>query len=139
VSDTLMASRPAAGRRRRGRAVAVVGAVVLAAGAATAAAVGFGGGGRGTRTAADLPPYNAQGYAARARRRQRTPTGNLDSASGHGIMAVLRELHAAGTTVVVITHDRELAAGLDRQVQMRDGQVVGDSAITPQVAGMARW
>jgi putative ABC transport system ATP-binding protein len=67
------------------------------------------------------------------------PTGNLDSASGEGVMAVLRELHAAGTTVVVITHDRELAAGLDRQVHMRDGQVVGDSATTPQVAGMVPW
>ncbi|MEU6430913.1 ABC transporter ATP-binding protein [Microbispora sp. NPDC046973] len=59
------------------------------------------------------------------------PTGNLDSASGEGVVAVLRELHAAGTTVVVITHDRELAAGLDRQVLMLDGQVVGDSAIPP--------
>ncbi|WP_020575909.1 ABC transporter ATP-binding protein [Actinopolymorpha alba] len=67
------------------------------------------------------------------------PTGNLDSASGEGVMAVLRELHAAGTTVAVITHDREVAGGLDRQVHMRDGQVVGDSATTPQAAGMAQW
>src|SRR4051794_39195072 len=52
------------------------------------------------------------------------PTGNLDSVSGDGVMAVLRELHSAGTTVVVITHDREVAAGLDRQVHMRDGRVV---------------
>jgi putative ABC transport system ATP-binding protein len=56
------------------------------------------------------------------------PTGNLDTASGLGLMAVLRELHSAGTTVVVITHDRDLAANLDRQVVMRDGQVVGDNA-----------
>ena len=56
------------------------------------------------------------------------PTGNLDSAAGAGVMGLLRELHAAGTTVVVITHDREIADSLPRQVQMRDGQIVHDSA-----------
>jgi putative ABC transport system ATP-binding protein len=52
------------------------------------------------------------------------PTGNLDSASGAGVIDLLRELHAAGTTVIVITHDRDIAAGLPRCVHMRDGQVV---------------
>ncbi|MGI5182617.1 ABC transporter ATP-binding protein [Dactylosporangium sp. CA-152071] len=56
------------------------------------------------------------------------PTGNLDTASGRGILALLRELHAGGTTVVVITHDASVAAALDRQVHMRDGLVVADSA-----------
>jgi putative ABC transport system ATP-binding protein len=54
------------------------------------------------------------------------PTGNLDSISGAGVMELLAELNAAGTTVLVITHDREIARSLPRQVSMRDGQVVGD-------------
>jgi putative ABC transport system ATP-binding protein len=53
------------------------------------------------------------------------PTGNLDSASGAEVIGLLRELHAAGTTVVVITHDHDIAAGLHRQVRVRDGRVLG--------------
>lgn len=52
------------------------------------------------------------------------PTGNLDTVSGAGVMELLRDLHASGTTVLVITHDREIAASLPRQVAMRDGLVV---------------
>ncbi|MFD0899655.1 ABC transporter ATP-binding protein [Actinomadura sediminis] len=63
------------------------------------------------------------------------PTGALDSVSGDGVMTLLRELNAAGTTVVVITHDREIAAGLPRRVRMRDGRVRSDSAAEP--AGVA--
>jgi putative ABC transport system ATP-binding protein len=55
------------------------------------------------------------------------PTGNLDSASGLEVMAALRDLHDQGTTVVVITHDREIAAGLPRQVEVHDGQIRHDS------------
>ena len=51
------------------------------------------------------------------------PTGNLDTASGASVMSLLRDLHGGGTTVVVITHDREIAASLPRQVSMRDGRV----------------
>jgi putative ABC transport system ATP-binding protein len=57
------------------------------------------------------------------------PTGNLDSASGAGVMDLLRELNRSGTTVVVITHDREIAAGLPRRVEMRDGAIVSDSVV----------
>ncbi|WP_281893051.1 ABC transporter ATP-binding protein [Phytohabitans aurantiacus] len=52
------------------------------------------------------------------------PTGNLDSASGAAVLELLRGLHASGTTIVVITHDGQIAASLPRQIRMRDGQVV---------------
>ncbi|WP_435205521.1 ABC transporter ATP-binding protein [Micromonospora sp. bgisy143] len=57
------------------------------------------------------------------------PTGNLDSTSGAGVLDLLHELHRAGTTVVVITHDREIADSLPRQVRMRDGAVRHDSLL----------
>ena len=53
------------------------------------------------------------------------PTGNLDSRSGAEVMALLRELNGEGTTVMVITHDRDLAGSLPRRVALRDGRVVG--------------
>ncbi|NUT47666.1 MAG: ABC transporter ATP-binding protein [Saccharothrix sp.] len=54
------------------------------------------------------------------------PTGNLDSTSGEGVLRLLRSLNEAGTTVLVITHDQEVAATLPRRVDVRDGRVVGD-------------
>jgi putative ABC transport system ATP-binding protein len=56
------------------------------------------------------------------------PTGNLDSASGAAILELLEDLNAGGATILVITHDRELAARLPRQVEVLDGRIVHDSA-----------
>jgi putative ABC transport system ATP-binding protein len=55
------------------------------------------------------------------------PTGNLDSVAGAAIVALLEELHGQGATIVVITHDRELAERLPRRVQMLDGRIVADT------------
>jgi putative ABC transport system ATP-binding protein len=55
------------------------------------------------------------------------PTGNLDSATGAAILELLHQLHADGATIAVITHDRELAAGLPRRVEMLDGRIVTDT------------
>jgi len=55
------------------------------------------------------------------------PTGNLDTASGESVLALLHELHVAGTTVVIITHDREVAERMPRRVRMRDGRIVEDN------------
>ncbi|MEV4412263.1 ABC transporter ATP-binding protein [Catellatospora sp. NPDC049609] len=52
------------------------------------------------------------------------PTGNLDSVAGDLVMGILSQLRDAGTTVVIITHDREIAAMLPRQITLRDGRIV---------------
>jgi len=56
------------------------------------------------------------------------PTGNLDSTTGASIMELIRELNAAGATIIMITHDRGLADQLPRQIRMLDGRVVSDVA-----------
>ena len=57
------------------------------------------------------------------------PTGNLDSRSGEGVVQLLHDLNAAGTTIIVITHDAGLAARLPRRVAISDGSVVSDSSL----------
>jgi putative ABC transport system ATP-binding protein len=54
------------------------------------------------------------------------PTGNLDSATGQAIMALIDELNAEGATIVVITHEHEIAARFPRQISLLDGRVVFD-------------
>ena len=56
------------------------------------------------------------------------PTGNLDSTTGASIMALIRELNAAGATILMITHDAGLADQLPRQIRMLDGQVISDTS-----------
>jgi putative ABC transport system ATP-binding protein len=56
------------------------------------------------------------------------PTGNLDSATGASIVELLRELNAAGSTIVLITHDAGLAERLPRRIRVLDGRVVSDTA-----------
>jgi len=55
------------------------------------------------------------------------PTGNLDTATGSEILALFDALHAAGHTIVLVTHEREVAARAGRTIQLRDGLVVGDT------------
>ncbi len=57
------------------------------------------------------------------------PTGNLDSASGHAIADLFGELHAAGQTIVMITHDNGLAKIASRSVHIRDGEIVEDNRL----------
>jgi putative ABC transport system ATP-binding protein len=64
------------------------------------------------------------------------PTGNLDSASGVSVLELLEELNAHGATILVITHDHDLAARLPRQVQVLDGQIVADTGAGPEARAL---
>lgn len=62
------------------------------------------------------------------------PTGALDTRTGQAVLDLLYRLHAEGTTIAVITHDRDIAARLPRRVELRDGHLVADSGrvVTPR-------
>jgi putative ABC transport system ATP-binding protein len=64
------------------------------------------------------------------------PTGNLDTQTGEQILELLIELNAQGATIIMITHDQDLAAHLHRQVHMRDGLIVSDTTRPPPPAGV---
>ena len=55
------------------------------------------------------------------------PTGNLDSGSTEEIMEILRGLHSEGRTVILITHDNDIAARAERVIKIRDGKIASDS------------
>jgi putative ABC transport system ATP-binding protein len=60
------------------------------------------------------------------------PTGNLDSASTADVLGLLADLHAAGRTIVLITHESDVAAAAQRTVRILDGAISGDSIHVPQ-------
>jgi putative ABC transport system ATP-binding protein len=63
------------------------------------------------------------------------PTGNLDSATGASLLALLEDLNAAGTTIIVITHDHAVADRMRRRIEVLDGHIINDSDPASVAAG----
>src|SRR5262249_23111809 len=66
------------------------------------------------------------------------PTGNLDSTTGQSILTLISDLHTEGPTIIVITHDRDIAARMPRRVEMLDGQIVADTGSPAAVGTSSR-
>jgi putative ABC transport system ATP-binding protein len=62
------------------------------------------------------------------------PTGNLDSHTGEGIMKLFVDLNRQGTTILLVTHNSDIAAYANRLIEMRDGRIIGDTQGAPPVA-----
>ena len=67
------------------------------------------------------------------------PTGNLDSTMAHQVMDLLDQIHADGATIVMVTHDRELANRAGRKIELLDGRVVADEPVRSQVSPAAMF
>ena len=61
------------------------------------------------------------------------PTGALDSQSGQNVMEILRQLHAEGHTIIMVTHDREIAASANRVIEIKDGEIISDTSKNTQI------
>jgi putative ABC transport system ATP-binding protein len=55
------------------------------------------------------------------------PTGNLDSRAGAGLLDLLRQLNRRGATLIIVTHDQQVAAAMHRQIELKDGEIVSDN------------